>query len=191
MFDMVALSAKELCGLILGKSCETDYNPWDQEWNVTIPGNKPPVKPVPPPKVRSMKFSSHTKCSKYAFLYSLQCFSFSISLLLYLFLPPYLSLSLPPQPGSPTNRILFLTDMHWDPSYTPGLTNDCGEPLCCRPPNPKGLSPTTPLPPSTISDIIASLMSHVRQCMGYPKLLSSGYIVHPLLRSSDSIIHCV
>ena len=55
MFDMVALSAKELCGLILGKSCETDYNPWDQEWNVTIPGNKPPVKPVPPPKVRSAK----------------------------------------------------------------------------------------------------------------------------------------
>lgn len=44
------------------------------------------------------------------------------------------------QPGSPTNRILFLTDMHWDPYYTPGLSNDCGEPLCCRPPNPKGLS---------------------------------------------------
>ena len=44
------------------------------------------------------------------------------------------------QPGSPTNRILFLTDMHWDPYYTPGLSNDCGEPLCCRPPNPKGPS---------------------------------------------------
>ena len=28
--------------------------------------------------------------------------------------------------------------MHWDPYYTPGLSNDCGEPLCCRPPNPKG-----------------------------------------------------
>ena len=55
MFDMVALSAKELCGLLLGKSCETDYNPWDQEWNVTIPGNKPPVKPVLPPKVGSIK----------------------------------------------------------------------------------------------------------------------------------------
>ena len=38
VFDMVALSAKELCGLILGKSCETDYNPWDQEWNVTYLG---------------------------------------------------------------------------------------------------------------------------------------------------------
>ena len=69
VFDMVALSAKELCGLILGKSCETDYNPWDQEWNVTIPGNKPPVKPVPPPKVcfmrdlRAMDFSVHRDIS--------------------------------------------------------------------------------------------------------------------------------
>ena len=51
------------------------------------------------------------------------------------------SLSLPsssPQPGSPVIRILHLSDIHVDLAYTPGLTNDCGEPLCCRVPNPPG-----------------------------------------------------
>ncbi|CAI8030322.1 Sphingomyelin phosphodiesterase [Geodia barretti] len=56
--------------------------------------------------------------------------------------PPVVPVN-PPKPGSPTNRILFLTDMHWDPYYTPGLTNDCGEPLCCRPPNPKATNEST------------------------------------------------
>lgn len=42
------------------------------------------------------------------------------------------------QAGSPVTRILHLSDFHWDPAYTPGLTNDCGEPLCCRVPNPPG-----------------------------------------------------
>lgn len=42
------------------------------------------------------------------------------------------------QPGSPVTRILHLTDFHWDPKYTPGLSNDCGEPLCCREGNEKG-----------------------------------------------------
>jgi sphingomyelin phosphodiesterase len=31
-----------------------------------------------------------------------------------------------------------LSDLHYDSQYTVGLSNDCGEPLCCRPPNPKG-----------------------------------------------------
>ena len=48
----------------------------------------------------------------------------------------------PPKPNSPVNRILHLSDMHFDPYYTPGLTNDCGEPLCCRVPNPPGNSYT-------------------------------------------------
>lgn len=91
VFDMVALSSREICGAIVGPSCATPYNPYDQEWNVSIPGNKPPITPTPPPK-----------------------------------------------PGSPMNRILHLTDMHFDHLYTPGLSNDCGEPLCCRPPNPQG-----------------------------------------------------
>ena len=31
-----------------------------------------------------------------------------------------------------------MSDFHFDPLYTPGLSSDCGEPLCCRPPNEKG-----------------------------------------------------
>ena len=45
----------------------------------------------------------------------------------------------PIQAGSPVNHILQVTDLHWDPQYTEGLTTQCGEPLCCRPPNPKGM----------------------------------------------------
>ncbi|XP_053564816.1 sphingomyelin phosphodiesterase [Bombina bombina] len=40
----------------------------------------------------------------------------------------------PPQPGAPASRILFLTDLHWDRSYTPGSSFTCKEPLCCRGP---------------------------------------------------------
>ena len=36
------------------------------------------------------------------------------------------------------NRILHLSDVHFDNKYTPGLSTECGEPLCCRPPNEKG-----------------------------------------------------
>lgn len=53
MFEKVALSDKEICGFVVGGSCATDYDPWEQNWNVTIPGNKPPIIPVPPPKVGS------------------------------------------------------------------------------------------------------------------------------------------
>ncbi|KAL5489340.1 hypothetical protein EMCRGX_G018423 [Ephydatia muelleri] len=55
--------------------------------------------------------------------------------------PPVLPVPAPP-PGSPVNRILHLSDIHYDPLYTPGLTNQCGEPLCCRTPNAKGTIPT-------------------------------------------------
>lgn len=43
----------------------------------------------------------------------------------------------PPNPKNPSMFVLHLTDIHVDPLYTPGLTSDCGEPLCCRPPNDK------------------------------------------------------
>lgn len=42
---------KQACALLLGPSCEPLYNPWHQEWNVTIPSGKPPVSPIPDPKV--------------------------------------------------------------------------------------------------------------------------------------------
>ncbi|XP_066475881.1 LOW QUALITY PROTEIN: sphingomyelin phosphodiesterase [Tiliqua scincoides] len=38
----------------------------------------------------------------------------------------------PPPPGAPTARVLFLTDLHWDRSYTPGSDAACKDPLCCR-----------------------------------------------------------
>ncbi|XP_043928971.1 sphingomyelin phosphodiesterase [Protopterus annectens] len=38
----------------------------------------------------------------------------------------------PPHPGSPKNKVLFLTDIHWDKDYLPGSNPDCKDPLCCR-----------------------------------------------------------
>ncbi|NXY85980.1 ASM phosphodiesterase, partial [Alcedo cyanopectus] len=38
----------------------------------------------------------------------------------------------PPPPGAPVTRILFLTDLHWDRLYAPGSPVDCPDPLCCR-----------------------------------------------------------
>lgn len=38
----------------------------------------------------------------------------------------------PPKPGSPQNRVLFLTDIHWDRDYAEGSNPDCKDPLCCR-----------------------------------------------------------
>ncbi|NXH17450.1 ASM phosphodiesterase, partial [Bucco capensis] len=45
---------------------------------------------------------------------------------------------LPPPPGSPTSRILFLTDLHWDRHYSPGSPVACPDPLCCRGPDRPG-----------------------------------------------------
>ena len=36
------------------------------------------------------------------------------------------------QPGSPTLRILHISDIHIDPAYEVGSKVKCGEPLCCR-----------------------------------------------------------
>lgn len=45
--------------------------------------------------------------------------------------PPIVPPSLP-KPGSPTMRVLHLTDFHMDAEYKVGSNADCGEPLCCR-----------------------------------------------------------
>ncbi|KAL4223137.1 Sphingomyelin phosphodiesterase [Mactra antiquata] len=37
-----------------------------------------------------------------------------------------------PKPGSPTLKVLHLTDYHMDKEYTQGSNAKCGEPLCCR-----------------------------------------------------------
>ena len=49
--DEVGLSPREACGVLLGSSCGDPYDPWNQEWNITVPGNKPPIQPIPNPKV--------------------------------------------------------------------------------------------------------------------------------------------
>ena len=49
---MVGLSSSEVCGGYLGTDCGSSYDPWNQTWTISIPGNKPTVQPVPPPKVR-------------------------------------------------------------------------------------------------------------------------------------------
>ena len=51
VFDEVGLDPNEICGLILGPSCGKvrDLYP---DWNISLPNiPKPPVQPVPPPKV--------------------------------------------------------------------------------------------------------------------------------------------
>jgi len=43
-----------------------------------------------------------------------------------------------PQPSSPVWKVLHISDTHFDENYTVGYNTDCGEPLCCRPPNGEG-----------------------------------------------------
>ena len=50
---------------------------------------------------------------------------------------------IPPKSGSPTIRILHLSDIHIDFEYQPGSIADCLDPICCRnvsTPNPKSNS---------------------------------------------------
>ena len=85
VLDHLALSPEQVCGVIVGDSCASPYNPFSM-WNITLPHiPKPPV--VPP---------------------------------------------IPPQAGSPTIRVLHLTDVHIDLKYKEGSNVNCDEPLCCR-----------------------------------------------------------
>jgi len=49
--DKVFLSPSEVCGSLFGPTCAHTRDP-GEFWNITVPGKKPPVTPVPPPKVR-------------------------------------------------------------------------------------------------------------------------------------------
>ena len=51
MFDHTALSTREICGTILSDKCGTKYDPFNQEWTIPVPGDKPPLAPYQPPKV--------------------------------------------------------------------------------------------------------------------------------------------
>ncbi|XP_019869061.1 sphingomyelin phosphodiesterase [Aethina tumida] len=37
-----------------------------------------------------------------------------------------------PKAGTPTFKVLHLSDTHFDPEYAPGSPSNCEEPLCCR-----------------------------------------------------------
>ena len=50
----VGLSPREACSIVVGDSCEIPYDPWLQDWNITVPDDKPPVTPIPDPKVSLM-----------------------------------------------------------------------------------------------------------------------------------------
>ena len=56
VFGLVALSPEELCAGYLNK-CGSEYDPFHQRWNVTIPGNKPSVAAVPSPMVTTASFT--------------------------------------------------------------------------------------------------------------------------------------
>lgn len=64
--DKVFLSPTEVCGSLLGPTCAHKRDP-SGFWNVTIPEKKPPVKPIPPPKVCTEKFYFSDK--EYIFQY--------------------------------------------------------------------------------------------------------------------------
>lgn len=36
------------------------------------------------------------------------------------------------QQGSPTVKVLHLSDLHWDPDYLEGTNTQCGDPICCQ-----------------------------------------------------------
>ncbi len=46
----LGLGADEICGAFID-NCGNSYNPFKQYWNISVPGNKPDVKPVQPPSV--------------------------------------------------------------------------------------------------------------------------------------------
>ena len=58
---MVALSPSEVCGY-LNQRCGSPYDPFHQRWNVSIPGNKPPIITIQTPQVWPMVYSIVTLC---------------------------------------------------------------------------------------------------------------------------------
>ena len=56
VMEKLVLTPEEACGLIVGESCGTPYDPYASMWNITLPNvKKPPVQPHVPPKAGSPK----------------------------------------------------------------------------------------------------------------------------------------
>ena len=63
VLDKLVLKPAEVCSFTFGRKCGTGYDPFKM-WNITLPATpKPPVKPVPPPKVCVISTNSkHAQC---------------------------------------------------------------------------------------------------------------------------------
>ncbi|KAJ8922714.1 hypothetical protein NQ315_007749 [Exocentrus adspersus] len=46
--------------------------------------------------------------------------------------PPGITIEKPKADATKTFNILHISDIHYDPRYTPGKAKQCGEPLCCQ-----------------------------------------------------------
>ena len=80
--DQLALSPDEVCGLLVGDSCATSYNP-DEKWNVTFPHvPKPPVQKLKPPQVRLLfvKLQQCNKIHSLEYLVITICFVFVVAI---------------------------------------------------------------------------------------------------------------
>lgn len=73
--------------------------------------------------------STRIQYQRYTWGYTLYCVKY---------ITDYVNIMMFHQANASVNRILHITDIHWDPQYTEGLSTQCNEPLCCRPPNQKG-----------------------------------------------------
>ncbi len=75
MFRIAAYSPEKACAVYLGPSCGSSIDPFNQNWSIPIPGNKPPVMPVPLPEVGAAVCPWRVYAN-YAYL----CFVFSVLL---------------------------------------------------------------------------------------------------------------
>ncbi|CAG9854053.1 unnamed protein product [Phyllotreta striolata] len=55
-------------------------------------------------------------------------------------IPPGNTVQKPQSTGRNSFNILHITDIHYDPRYAEGKTNNCGEPVCCQNDQPDGIT---------------------------------------------------
>ena len=112
--------------ILLGPSCGNPCNPWNQTWAVKLP----------PPH-------GHQWCQSHLQRYIRTCIHLTTCVGIGCTITEGGSCAARAdscaahslQPGSSVSKVLYLSDIHFDKNYTAGLNAECGEPLCCRPPN--------------------------------------------------------
>ena len=122
----MALGPNEVCVILLGPSCGNPYNPWNQTWTVKLP----------PPQGHQW-CQSHLQRYIRTYIHLTTCVGIGCTIIeggsYAARADSCAAHSL--QPGSSVSKVLYLSDIHFDKNYTAGLNAECGEPLCCRPPN--------------------------------------------------------